>query len=113
MHELAVTQGILRIAEREARARGSARINVIKLRLGAFTGFVKEAIEFSFDAIKQGTLAEEARLEIEIVGLRKKCRTCGTEALDGSGCSFLCPRCRGPVEIISGREMQVEYVDLA
>jgi len=112
VHEFAITQGILQIAEREAVKHNSSRITRIKLQLGEFTGVVKEALEFSFEVIKLGTLAEDARLEIEVIKLRKQCPGCD-EVFEAEGqFDFFCPQCNAPAEIISGREMQIEYIDL-
>lgn len=113
MHELALTQGIIEMAERTAREHGSPSVTRIKLRIGEFTGVVKEAIEFAFSVLKDETLAASAELEIEVVPFRKLCRSC-EESFPGSGVmDMLCPRCSAPAQIVSGRELQVEYVDLA
>jgi hydrogenase nickel incorporation protein HypA/HybF len=112
MHELAIAQGILTIAEREAGKMDSVFVEKIKVRLGEFTGIVKEALEFSFDVVKQGTVAEHADLAIEVVKLRKSCSKCASIFLSPGDYSFLCPVCNSPVEIVAGRELQVEYVDL-
>lgn len=112
MHELAITQGILEIAEREAAKRNSCRITRIKLQIGEFTGVVKEALEFSFEVIKQDTLAEHAQLEIEVVKLRKRCPNCDEVFDSKDQFDFFCPECNAPAEIISGREMKIEYIDL-
>ena len=113
MHELAMTQSIIELVEAEARKQGSEKVNKIKLRIGQFTGVVKEAIEFSFEVIKQGTLAETAELEIETIPLRKRCAPCDKVFGANGDFDFFCPDCNAPVELISGREMQIEYIDLA
>ena len=112
MHEMAITQGILEIAEREAAKHNAVCISRIKLRIGEFTGVVREALEFSFEVIKHGTLAENAELEIEVVKLCKRCPSCDEVFESKDQFDFFCPRCNAPAEIISGREMQIEYIDL-
>ena len=39
----------------------------IRLRIGALSGVVPEALEFAFEALRPGTLAEKAELAIESV----------------------------------------------
>jgi hydrogenase nickel incorporation protein HypA/HybF len=112
MHELAMTESIIELVEAEARKRGSDRIDGIKLRIGQFTGVVKEALEFAFDAIKHGTLAESAELLIEIVPVRMKCSPCDKVFSPDGIFDFFCPVCDRPAEIVSGRELQIEYIDL-
>ncbi len=109
---MSIIQGVLEIAEGEARKHGAARINEIKLRLGEFCGVVREALDFAFEALKRGTLAADARLNIETIELVVECPDCAlVETLKGE-ISFICPRCGGLLKIITGREMQIEYIDL-
>lgn len=112
MHEMALAGSILEIGEMEARKRGATVISKIKLRLGEFAGVVREALEFAFDVLKPGTLAEKAEFEIENVPLRTLCPQCGEASGAKQDFCLLCPQCETPVEILAGREMQVEYIDL-
>ena len=112
MHELSLAQGIIDIAVSEARKRDAAGVKTIKLRLGEFTGVVREALEFSFEVAKRGTAAESAALEIETVELKMLCRRCGIVGRPTEDFRLSCSRCGDPVEILAGREMQVEYVEL-
>ncbi len=112
MHELSMVESVIEIAEAEARRHDGACITKVKLRIGQFTGVVKEALEFAFEVARQGTMAAEAELEIEIVPLKKRCPLCHS-IFDSTGdWDFVCERCDAPVEIISGREMQVEYIEI-
>ena len=112
MHEAAIAQGVLDLAIRTSLQNGGARINRIKLRLGEFRGVVREALEFSFEAMKRGTLAERAELEVETIKLRVICQQCGERECSPRDYNFFCPTCGEPMQIIAGREMQLEYVDL-
>jgi hydrogenase nickel incorporation protein HypA/HybF len=112
MHELSLAQGIIDIAVAEARKRRAVAVKNIKLRLGYFTGVVREALEFSFEVAKRGTLAESAVLEIETVELKTLCRRCGVVGRPAEDFCLTCSHCGDPVEILAGREMEVAYVDL-
>ncbi|MBI1763465.1 MAG: hydrogenase maturation nickel metallochaperone HypA [Acidobacteria bacterium] len=112
MHEAAIVQGILDIAIRTAQQNGAAPIRCIKLRLGEFRGVVREALEFCFEAMKRGTLAEQAALEVETIKLRAACANCGEIECAPRDYNFLCPHCGEVLNILAGREMQVEYVEL-
>ena len=103
---------IIELSEAQARAHNSAGIRTIKLRLGEFTAVVREALKFSFEVARQGTLAENASLEIETVPLVTRCPGCGPVSSPERDICLRCPRCAEPLEIVSGREMQVEYIDL-
>lgn len=112
MHEISIAQSIIEIAEATAQAQKSRSIYAIKVRLGEFTTIVREALEFAFEIARQGTLAENAGLEIELVPMRVECVSCGPVADPVRNVCLLCPECGLPVKIVSGEELQVEYVDL-
>jgi hydrogenase nickel incorporation protein HypA/HybF len=112
MHEAGIAQSIIDIAETVARERAGAPILKIHLKLGAFTGVVREALEFAFEALKSDTLASHATLEIETIPLIGACPACGWTGPPEEDYCLVCPRCGTPATIVSGREMQVEWVEL-
>lgn len=112
MHEMAIMQSILDIAEGEARKHGSKRINRIKLKIGEFRGVVKDALEFSFDVLRVNTPAENAELEIETVPIRAECPNCSDVDISINDFTMICPNCGAILSITSGREMEIEYLDL-
>lgn len=112
MHELSIAQSIIDIAEATARNQHSLRIHAIKIRLGDFTTVVRDALEFAFEIARRGTLAENARLEIESVPMRIQCATCGPVPDPVRNVCLLCPKCGLPVKIVSGEELQLEYIEL-
>lgn len=112
MHELSIAQSILEIAENTARKNNSKAVKKIKVQIGEFSGVVKEALEFSFDIAKVGTIAEKAELEIEIVKFKSICNSCGFVLETMDDFNLFCPKCSEPMNIISGREMKIEYIEI-
>jgi len=112
MHEASIVRNIIEIAEREAHRHGASAISRIKIRIGEFRGVVGEALEFSFEVLKAGTLAAGACLEVETVPLRMSCRSCGEYNCVLSELSFNCPTCGEAVLVTGGRELEVEYLEL-
>ena len=113
MHELSIAQGIIEIAEAKAREENSRCIQTIKIRLGEFTTVVREALEFAFEVARRDTLAETARLEIESVPMVVRCVSCGTVTDPVREVCLICPQCGLPLEVVSGEELQVEYIEVA
>lgn len=112
MHEMAIVQSVLDIAFSEAEKHSARKINKIKLRIGELSGVVRDSIEFAFEVLRQGTPAEEALLEIEPVPLKVVCRECGPAETKAGDLTLICGTCGNGLEIVSGREMKVEYIDL-
>lgn len=112
MHEMAIAQSVFDIAFGEAEKHAATRIRRIKLSIGEFSGVVKEALDFAFDALKTGTAAEQAAIEIEVIKMRALCKKCGDVNCSLSDLRLKCPNCGGVLLITSGREMRVDYIDL-
>lgn len=112
MHEMAIAQGILDIVLDTAARHEAAKVVRIKLQVGAMTEVEPEALKFCFAALAAETPAEAAELEIETTPLVGRCRDCGREFAVERFC-FLCPGCGSAgVEIISGRELRVEHLEV-
>ena len=91
MHEISIIESILEVAEEKAREADSPSITVIKLRLGEFTAIAREALEFAFEVARLGTLAEHARLEIEVVPMVLHCVVCDAGTQPTRAMSLICP----------------------
>ncbi len=112
MHEISIIESILEVAEEKAREVNSPSITIIKLRLGQFTAIAREALEFAFEVARLGTLAERARLEIEVVPIVLHCVVCDLEPQPTGAISLICCQCGFPLKIISGKELQIEFIEI-
>lgn len=113
MHETAIAVSIVEIAERYSRENGNLPVERIHLRLGTFTNIVTEALQFAFEAVSAGTVVESAVLDVESVPTTGVCASCGTVAgVTIADLILLCPNCGAGLEIVSGREMEVDYLEL-
>ena len=111
MHELSVAESIIQIAEAAARKQRCRSIETVRVRLGEFTTVVPEALQFAFEAARAGTLAAEARLEIEFVSMILFCASCGEVPEPVRQICLRCPHCGLPLEIVAGEELQVDYIE--
>jgi hydrogenase nickel incorporation protein HypA/HybF len=112
MHEVAIMSEALRMAEDAARAAGAVRIIKLKLRIGSLSGVVAESMQFAFEVVSAGTLAQGAVLEIESVTAACWCATCQAE-FECVDFFNECPRCHHPGgELRRGRELDLAAVEL-
>ncbi|MCD6337942.1 MAG: hydrogenase maturation nickel metallochaperone HypA [Verrucomicrobia bacterium] len=110
MHEVSIIQNVIQMAEEQARAQGAKRIHALRMRIGAMSGVVVDALEFAFEVVRRGTMADQAALEIETAPPRAWCAACRKE-FDCSNWNLACPDCGEPSrEIRKGTE--VELVDM-
>lgn len=111
MHEMAIAEGILDIALDYAHKNEAGRICKVGLLLGEMTGVETEALTFCFASLVRGTMAEGAELALKRVPLIGHCAQCGTRQ-PIRHYNFICPACGGGLEIVSGRELRVEYLEM-
>jgi hydrogenase nickel incorporation protein HypA/HybF len=112
VHELSLIASVFDVLEEQAREHGAARVTRVVLRIGVMSGVVPDLLESAFEIYKRGTLAESARLEIVRVPVRVRCPDCGGESMREDS-DFSCTACGSRrVEIVEGRELIVETIDL-
>jgi hydrogenase nickel incorporation protein HypA/HybF len=112
MHEFSIATGLLEIISQEAMPYQGSKVKSVSLKIGTLSGVVPEALEFAFQVLSEGTIAEGARLVIERVALRIECNACGTVSMPADP-FIICPLCgSGDVEIRAGRELQIESMEI-
>ncbi len=111
MHEMGITQGILAASFDAAADAGCTRITQISVSVGEMTEIVDFALQFAFEALTPGTMAEGATLVINQVPARSRCRECGLE-YDHDRFQMVCPECGAlNVELMQGREMLIDGIE--
>lgn len=112
MHEMPVTQSVLEIALRHAESAGAQHITDIYLVIGQLSSFVDDAIQFYWDIISAGTIAQGATLHFERIPAEARCNNCGQQyRLEGM--DFTCPQCGGvDVQIVAGQEFYVDSINV-
>jgi hydrogenase nickel incorporation protein HypA/HybF len=108
MHELSITQSILDQALVEAKKHKAKKIKKIKLQIGEGTAIVADCVHFYFDEIKKNTIAKNSILDIQVIPVKLQCPQCKKEYKD---LEITC-NCKKGVEIVSGQEMMIEYIDV-
>ena len=103
-------QGVVEILLRAAAEHGVRKVSRVRLVVGKMTAALPAALEFSFEALKQGTLLEGAVLEIEEKGIEARCLECSYTFETGD--RFRCPSCGSArTEVVAGRELYVDYFE--
>lgn len=112
MHEYAVTQNIVEIAVKEAKAAGAGRIIEIKIVIGDLSSIIDESVDMYFEILSKGTLAEGARLKFKRMPAVLNCSSCGN-SFNKPGKGFECPLCGGSGKLTgAGREFYIESLEV-
>ncbi|MGD0355401.1 MAG: hydrogenase maturation nickel metallochaperone HypA [Dehalococcoidia bacterium] len=117
MHELALTQDILDTVVKYAGQTNSHKVVTIVLRLGALRDIQREWLQYYFNFIRKGTVAEEAEILVIVNPIVFSCRACGREfEIERDRLydeDIACPDCSSKNYIlISGTEFRIEGIEV-
>jgi hydrogenase nickel incorporation protein HypA/HybF len=112
MHELSITKTMLDLVLDEARKNGAGQVQRINLVIGSLSNIVDECVRFYFDFLSRETIAEGAQLSFKVVPAMAQCRACGGQ-FKLEEFSWACPKCGGiRVDIVKGRELYIESIEV-
>ena len=112
MHELGVTENVVKIALAKAGEAQAQKVISISLVVGELSGFVPDCIQFYFDSLSKDTIAQGATLRFESVPAQLRCRDCST-TFQPEDTMWACPKCMGrSVQISRGRELYIESMEV-
>lgn len=112
MHEMSIVEGIRTAIEDSARANGFSRVTRVRLEIGRLAGVERAALDFAFEVVLRGSLAEGAELQIlDIPGLAA-CFDCG-ETVEIEHRLDICPECGGARLLVQGGdEMRIKDLEV-
>lgn len=112
MHELSITQSLLDLAVRHARAAQATRVTALTVVVGQLASLVDDSVQFYWDIVAQGTLCEGARLHFVRLPAEFACQQCG-HRYPLAGALTTCPQCdSAEVRVVQGEELRLESLDI-
>jgi hydrogenase nickel incorporation protein HypA/HybF len=115
MHELPITESILKIVLTYAAKNDVRQVMVIHLRVGRLSDLADEWIQRYFDYLSKDTVAEGAKLKIERTPIKLQCNSCAKSyevEITNIG-DTVCPDCgQKNSKLISGREYYIKDMEV-
>ncbi len=112
MHELTITENILRVVVPAAEKAGAKRILKIRMKAGELSGIIPSYLEKCFEQVSEGTIAQGAELILESVPASVRCMDCGYEG-PVERKTFGCRECGSlRVKVVSGRDYFIEDLEV-
>ena len=112
MHELSLTEKILKIVLETAIANRASKVTAVKIVIGELSGIMAEAVATYFELIAKDTIAAGAELEFIKAEAVLYCSICEREFAKPSS-DFCCPDCGNLGRLgASGHECSVTSIEV-
>jgi hydrogenase nickel incorporation protein HypA/HybF len=115
MHELPITEEILKIVLKHAQINNVRQVMAIHLQIGKLSDLEDEWIQRYFDYLSKGTVAEGAKLKIQRMPIMMQCSACSTsyEAEAAKIGDLACPQCgQKESSLLSGRGYYIKDMEV-
>lgn len=110
MHELAIAQSIIELAEQQARAHQAIAIGELELEIGRLAGVELQTLEFALESAVKGSMLEHAIIVRHYIDGEGQCAECES-VFPMSTLFSSCPACGSYfVKITKGRELRVKSI---
>jgi hydrogenase nickel incorporation protein HypA/HybF len=120
MHEFSTMQNIMSLIIEEAKKMGAKKVIKVYIEVGELTFLADEQMKFAFNLLKEGTIAEDAELDIKRIKAKISCK-CGYEGEIRYGEKdefhiifpiISCPICGNEAKILEGRECRIRSMEV-
>jgi hydrogenase nickel incorporation protein HypA/HybF len=115
MHELPVTESILKVSLNHAQKNHAQKIAAIHLEVGEMSDLEDEWMQRYFDYLSKGSIAEGAQLKIVRIPVVMECQDCMESfQIDiKKEKEIVCPGCKGKNnKLISGRGYFIKSLEV-
>lgn len=111
MHELSIIKNILEILEGKAKENNLLSISVVHIKIGELRQLVPEFLQMAFETAANDTVAEGARLIIELVPIKMHCAAC-CQDFRVEAHEYVCPACASTeLTLLSGKEIVIAEIE--
>lgn len=112
MHELAVTESLLKTASDYASKNNAKKVTCLNLQIGELSGIIDDCVQFYWDMISADSICSQSKLNIEKVPAKFTCLACRNEFVMGDDLTP-CPNCGSlDIRISAGDEFLLKSIEI-
>lgn len=112
MHELSVTESVLKIACEHAEKAGAKKVTDINLVIGQLSSIIDDSVEFYWQMITKDTLCEGAKLHFSRIPAKLVCLKCDHQYVLNREL-IPCPKCGSArIRVLSGDEFNIDSIEI-
>ena len=111
MHEIKIASEMADIIKNVAEKEHLKSVTVVNIKFGQMIQIVPDIFQFAFEEATRNTIADGARLNLEILPVQFVCKKCNSTT-GVKRMEFICPQCGSKeVVLIQGRETIIESIE--
>lgn len=111
MHEVSLALEVLDLLTHHPETAGAPRLLNLKIRVGALSGVDPDALQFALESLAEGTLLEDAQLELIRIPGSAHCPACCAQKTIEFQLSP-CPDCgHFPLTEIEGTDLVIQDIE--
>jgi len=112
MHELSLCEAIVETAQQQVAHHSCQRVLSIHLEIGKLSCVEVEAMQFAFEAVAKGGVADSAALKIDTIAGVAWCQQCQREVMIEQRYDA-CPECEAcPLQVRQGDAMRIKEMEI-
>jgi hydrogenase nickel incorporation protein HypA/HybF len=112
MHELAVTESILKTSLEYAEKEQAKKVTDVFLVIGKLSSYVDDSIQFYWDYVSKDTICCKSLLHFDRIPAKMLCLDCQTEFVLTDDLSP-CPKCGSArLRILTGDEFRIDSIQI-
>ncbi|MFP4332126.1 MAG: hydrogenase maturation nickel metallochaperone HypA [Campylobacterales bacterium] len=112
MHEYSIVNALIDLCEEHVEKNKASKVISLKVAIGSLSGVEADLLLSSYDTFKEGTVCEDAIMDVQRIEPEAICLTC-EEEFGVDEYNFLCPKCgSGQTKLIKGKEMHLMSLEL-
>jgi hydrogenase nickel incorporation protein HypA/HybF len=113
MHELSLITSVVETVTESLAAYPGARVEKVRLRVGALAAVVPDVLEFCYGIATEGTSLEGSQLVIDVLPVVVHCISCDRNVELTGIQSFRCPVCDELCDDLrQGRELEIDSIEI-
>jgi hydrogenase nickel incorporation protein HypA/HybF len=111
MHEIRIAEDLSVIVLETAKKEKLSKVTRVNISFGQLVQIVPDIFESAFREIVRDSVAQDAELDIEIIPVKMKCSSCGSDFQVNDNL-FSCKICGSTaVAIIQGKELFIKSIE--
>lgn len=111
MHEFSIIDSIFKIIQQESEKHQLKSLKKVTIKIGKLRQCFPDFLQFAFETLSSGTIAENAKLIIIEVPIKMFCKTCEKTFFPEHN-TYICPYCKSAdLSLLEGKEVELVSIE--